>query len=308
MLLTLAGCCSARTFNWSLSLLALLALIVFVIPLGLCLLLTHRTKFAIPPSRTFALTLIPFGIYLFLFYRVGSLVASRVVVEGSHSLGTSMARGVRGAPPLTRLYFACQASSMRCCRAFASRACFSSRRSREAEQSTRRGKRTNGAQSLQRTRLFFLFFLPELRAHLLTSPPCSDPVTDAQILAAERSLYRARLDLHQRTRSLTFAASSAAREADSAAGQSLLSRWTTSTPAATHLKSLQVAVGALETVEGQMVRDVGTLKKRKLLRELGRTVKGRLWLAAGWALSVYCVWRVFVVSVLLNVPIPDKSC
>lgn len=77
--------CRTRSFNWALSLLTLLSLIIFVIPLGLSLLLTHRTR-TTPAPRTIALTLVPFSIYLFLFYRVGSLLASRVVVEG-RSLG-----------------------------------------------------------------------------------------------------------------------------------------------------------------------------------------------------------------------------
>ena len=120
-------------------------------------------------------------------------------------------------------------------------------------------------------------------------------MTENQILAAERSLYRARLDLQQRKRALGLAEGSAAREAESSASQSLLSRLTSSSPAAAHLRSLQVEVGALERIEQQMVKDVATLKRRKMLREMGRTFKGRLWLAAGWALSVYCVWRVLVV-------------
>lgn len=53
---------------------------------------------------------------------------------------------------------------------------------------------------------------------------------------------------------------------------------------------------ALEGLEGQMMHDVALLRRRKEMRELGRSFKGRLWLAAGWALSVYCVCRVFLVS------------
>lgn len=116
---------------------------------------------------------------------------------------------------------------------------------------------------------------------------------------AERSLYRARLDLQQRNRSLTLAQGAAQREADTNAAQSLLTRLTASTPAAAHLKSLEMEVGALGAIEAQITKDVATLKRRKMLRELGRSVKGRMWLAAGWALSVYCVWRVFTVSLHL---------
>lgn len=123
----------------------------------------------------------------------------------------------------------------------------------------------------------------------------SEPVTDAQIISAERSLFRARMDIQQRTRSLALATSSAAREAETTASQSILSRWTSSTPAASHLASLEVELKCLEGMEGQMVKDVALLRKRKELREMGRTMKGRVWLALGWALSIYCVWRVFIV-------------
>lgn len=80
---------SSTKFNWSLSLVVILSLIVFVIPLGLCLLLTHRStnSGSTPFVRTLLLTLVPFAVYLFVFERVGSIVASKIVVEGTHSLG-----------------------------------------------------------------------------------------------------------------------------------------------------------------------------------------------------------------------------
>jgi len=121
-------------------------------------------------------------------------------------------------------------------------------------------------------------------------------------MQAERALYSARLDLQQRNRSLNLARGSAQREADSAASQSLLSRLTSSSPAAAHLKSLEVEVSAMEAVERQMVKDVATLKRRKMMRELGRSWKGRLWLLVGWLFSLYCVWRVFVVSTFSLLP------
>lgn len=143
-------------------------------------------------------------------------------------------------------------------------------------------------------------FVPLYFGPLLTTNPAllstSEAITDSQILSAERSLYRARLDMQQRSKSLALATQSAALEAETSASQSVFSRWTSSTPAAAHLKNLQVELQALEGMESQMVRDVTLMRKRKELREMGRTFKGRLWLAAGWALSVYCVWRVFLVS------------
>ncbi|BGP12881.1 hypothetical protein JCM10213_005165 [Rhodosporidiobolus nylandii] len=237
----------ARGFNWSLSLLALLSLIVFVIPLGLCFLLTHRTRTTL--ARTFLLTLVPFAIYLVFFYRVGSLVAAQLVVEGSHSLGLVNALLSRICVPGVMLIASLSG-----------------------------GGAVNTA----------------WEAYEWRSISSAEAVTEAQVLQGERALYRARMDLQARHRSLALAQGSAAREAESAAGQSLLSRWTSSNPAAAHLKSLEVEVAAMERMERQMVSDVARLKKRKHMRELGRSWKGRVWLMIGWLFSLYCVWRVFI--------------
>ncbi|GAA6061931.1 hypothetical protein JCM10212_001499 [Sporobolomyces blumeae] len=242
----------ARTFNWSLSLLTLLALIVFVVPLGLCLLLTYRTRTTF--ARTLLLTLIPFSLYLFLFYRFGHVVASKAVVEGSHSIGLVNTLLSRICVPGVVLIASLSG-----------------------------GGAVNTA----------------WEAYEWRSISSSEPVTDAQILQAERALYSARLDLQSRLRSLNLAQGSAQREADSAASQSLLSRLTSSSPAASHLRSLEVEVAAMESLEQQMVKDVATLKRRKMMREMGRSWRGRLWLLVGWLFSLYCVWRVFVSGINL---------
>ncbi|GAA6051262.1 hypothetical protein JCM3770_006784, partial [Rhodotorula araucariae] len=237
----------ARDYNWSLSLLALLSLIVFVIPFGLCLLLTHRSRSNF--ARTFLLTFVPFALYLFLFWRFGSLIADQLVVEGSHTLGLVNELLSRICVPGVVLIASLSG-----------------------------GGAVNTA----------------WEAYEWRSVSASEAVTDSQVTQAERALSRTRLDLQQRHRSLALAQGSAAREAESAAGQSLLSRWTSSSPAAKHLKSLELEVAAMEKMERQMTQDVARLKRRKVMREMGRSWKGRLWLAAGWLFSVYCMWRVFV--------------
>ncbi|GAA6001642.1 hypothetical protein JCM10207_002244 [Rhodosporidiobolus poonsookiae] len=242
----------ARALNWSLSLLALLSLIVFIIPLGLCFLLTHRSKTSL--ARTFLLSLVPFAIYLVFFYRVGSLVAAQLVVEGSHHLGLVNALLSRICVPGVMLIASLSG-----------------------------GGAVNTA----------------WEAYEWRSVSSAEAVTEAQVLQAERALYRARMDLQSRHRSLSLAQGSAAREAESAAGASLLSRWTSSNPAAAHLKSLEIEVAAMETMERQMVSDVGRLKKRKTMREMGRSWKGRVWLMVGWLFSLYCVWRVFISGINL---------
>lgn len=125
---------------------------------------------------------------------------------------------------------------------------------------------------------------------------CSEAVTDGHIDQAVRALSRTRLDLQQRRRALDLAKGSAEREASEAASRSLLSRWTSSNPAASQVKSLELEIGALEKMERQMSDDVARLKKRKVARELGRSLKGRAWLMSGWLFSLYCIWRVFIVS------------
>ncbi|KAM0793127.1 hypothetical protein ACM66B_000605 [Microbotryomycetes sp. NB124-2] len=244
-----------RSLNWSLSLVALLLLIVVVIPLGLCLLVTHRNKPTSTMSfKTALLTLVPFGAYLFVFERVGKFIATKAVIEGSHSIGIVNAMLSRVCIPGVLLIATLTGS----------------------------GAMTTAWEAY------------EWRA-----VSTGDPVSDAQILNAERSLYRSRLDLQQRYRSIELARGAAKRESDTAAATSLLSRLTSANPAASHLKSLETEIKAMEVVEANITKDVATLKRRKELRDMGRTFKGRLWLAAGWLLSVYCVWRVFAACINL---------
>ncbi|SCV68300.1 BQ2448_421 [Microbotryum intermedium] len=236
----------ARTLNWSISLLALLGLIVFVIPLAMCVLLANRTKSSKSTfTRTLVFVLLPFSFYLLAFDWIGSFIASKIVVEGSTSLGKSSSICVPG------VFLIATLSGL--------------------------GAVNTAWESYE--------------WRMISS---SEAVTEPQVLSAERSLYRTRLDLQQRLRALQLAEGSAAREVESAAGQSLLARWTAKSPAAAHLKSIQIEVGALESIEASMTKGVETMKRRKQMREMGRSFQGRLWLIAGWLLSVYCVWRVFV--------------
>ncbi|GAA5878165.1 hypothetical protein JCM3774_004316 [Rhodotorula dairenensis] len=250
----------ARHQNWSFSLLTLLALIVFLIPFGLCLLLTQRSRSGV--VRTLAFTLVPFGTYLFFFYEVGSIVADKLVTEGSHSLGVVNSLLSRICVPGVVLIATLSG-----------------------------GGAVNTA----------------WEAYEWRSVSSAEAVTDAHISQAERAHARTRHDLQQRIRALELAKGSAAREADASASQSLLSRWTSSTPAATQVKNLELEVGALEKMERQMADDVARLRRRKTARDLGRSWKGRAWLMVGWLFSLYCVWRVFISCVNLIFGYSRKS-
>lgn len=241
-------------FNWSLSLLALLSLIVFIIPLGLCLLLTHRSKSTTPLSRTLFLTLIPFTIYLFLFYQVGSFfIASKSIIEGSNSdfilINSLLARvcvpgvvliaGLSGGGAVNTAWLAWERRSI----------------------------------------------------------SSSAPITDEEIVGAERALARARNDIYTRTRSLATAQNEAITESNNFNKSSMLTRWTQSKPFAEQCKLLEIELKAMEEVESEMRNELMEKKMRREIVVLNTTFKGKIWLALGWALSVYCVWRIFIVSI-----------
>ncbi|PLW26778.1 hypothetical protein PCANC_28583 [Puccinia coronata f. sp. avenae] len=95
----------ARNFNWNLSLALLISSVVFIVPFLECLLFSttilsrprktnERTRTLSP--RILVLTLIPFGVYLFVYYRLGQIIQGLLGVEsGSHSFGflnTTLAR------------------------------------------------------------------------------------------------------------------------------------------------------------------------------------------------------------------------
>ncbi|KAI8453907.1 Abscisic acid G-protein coupled receptor-domain-containing protein [Phakopsora pachyrhizi] len=94
----------ARNINWNLSLALLISSVVFIVPFLECLLLSaslcHRASGnemdRLLSARTVTFTLIPFAIYLFIYYRAGQTIQGLLGVEtGSHSFGflnTTLAR------------------------------------------------------------------------------------------------------------------------------------------------------------------------------------------------------------------------
>jgi len=95
----------ARNLNWNLSLALLISSVVFIVPFLECILfsttiLSRRRntneRIRILSPRTLGLTLVPFGVYLFVYYRLGQIIQGLLGVEsGSHSFGflnTTLAR------------------------------------------------------------------------------------------------------------------------------------------------------------------------------------------------------------------------
>lgn len=63
-------------------------------------------------------------------------------------------------------------------------------------------------------------------------------------------------------------------------------------------KSLQQEIVGLEAVAGAMRDDLDTMRRYQREAAYARTLQGRALLGLGHAFSVYCVFRVVLVSVL----------
>lgn len=249
----------ARELNWSISLLTLLALIVFIIPLGLCLALVHRSSTS-SSTRTTALSarqlvaaLVPYGLYLFLFSNITRLVGQSVHLHtGSHKLSLVNALLARVCVPGVALIAALSGGG-------AVNTAFEARDWRQASS-------LNGN------------------------------VSDQVIIDAERSLYRARMERASLERAVL---SASARHSDAPPSSGWSSWWSSSSASSREAFEQRAQFDGLERVERQLARDVVRLKRRRELALMRRTLQGRIWLAAGWLLSVYCVWRVFISAVNL---------
>jgi hypothetical protein len=53
-------------------------------------------------------------------------------------------------------------------------------------------------------------------------------------------------------------------------------------------------------MEAQMISDLMVLKERKESHEYSRTIPGMMLNIANWFLSVYCVYRLFMVSIVFS--------
>lgn len=66
------------------------------------------------------------------------------------------------------------------------------------------------------------------------------------------------------------------------------------------IKSLQAEIAGLEAMDAQMTRDLQLMKKRKEITEMSKTWSGVMIQALGWIFSVYCVYRVAVVRLAVQ--------
>lgn len=64
----------------------------------------------------------------------------------------------------------------------------------------------------------------------------------------------------------------------------------------TEIKALRAEIGGLEVMESQMNHDLQLMRRRKSISEMGKTWTGTALQAMGWLFSIYCVYRILVVS------------
>lgn len=58
---------------------------------------------------------------------------------------------------------------------------------------------------------------------------------------------------------------------------------------------LHLELSGVEALERQMTSDLNAMKQRKAYAEYSRTLPGILLNCANWSLSVYCIYRLFMV-------------
>jgi hypothetical protein len=120
-------------------------------------------------------------------------------------------------------------------------------------------------------------------------------VTDADVLQAERSLYRVRHDAQAKRDEIERLA----RAAPEPAG------WMTrvfGTKAAQEVSALQAELGTLEVMEADIARSVSALRARHRAQGFRATLKGTLYNVLGYVFAIYCVARLLLCAASLLSP------
>lgn len=156
-----------------------------------------------------------------------------------------------------------------------------------------------------------ILWLSTSLTHIAPSYFSRPPITEQHITSAEQALHRTRLDLQARRAAAaqTAAGSGDASGLSSSGIMSLL----TGTSASLLLphgqivisesliypsgsSQLQLELSGVEALERQMTADLISMKQRKAYAEYSRTIPGMLLNCANWGLSIYCIYRLFMVS------------
>lgn len=125
-------------------------------------------------------------------------------------------------------------------------------------------------------------------------------VTDADVLQAERSLYRVRHDAQAKRDEIEHLARSAPEP----------SGWMTrvfGTKAEAEVSSLQAELKTLEVMEVDIARSVATLRARHRAQGFRATLKGTVYNVLGYIFAIYCVARLLLCAASLLSPFATSS-
>ncbi|KAH8915170.1 hypothetical protein BT69DRAFT_1356932 [Atractiella rhizophila] len=248
---------SARDLNWMLSLALLIFLIVLLAPFLHCLLLTSPTS---TTFRSLLYSAVPYGFYLFLFYRFGEYISTAIfTIDPSTSENlASHADRIHDfiTPTLTRLLVpgVIIISSL------------------------------SGLGAINT-----IWDEWELRRH------SRQPVTDAHIMSAQRALQRAKEDVEKRERELGAVTREIQERGNSSKG--FFGRLLTSDTQVARQSSITLQLSAMRELEAQLETDLMMLQARKKRLEDAKTLQGLFWSIVVRGLEGWCVYRV-IVSIL----------
>ncbi|KAI7959991.1 hypothetical protein MJO29_005059 [Puccinia striiformis f. sp. tritici] len=262
----------ARDLNWNLSLGLLISSVVFIVPFLECLLFSttilSRRRMAnerirLLSIRTLGLTLLPFGVYLFIYYRLGQVIQGLLGVEsGTHSFATDKRKFSLGFLNTTLARICVPGVIL--------------------IGSLSGGGAVNTA---------WLTWEWRRRAK-------EPPITDQHIITAQKSLLRTQTDLADRKSILNQQQTHPSSISKTDGSSNLLTTLFTgsSNPKTTQLHQ---EIAGLEAMENQIHADLNSLKERKEYHDYSRTIPGMFLNLANWFLSVYCVYRLFMACVNL---------
>ncbi|RXK39301.1 hypothetical protein M231_03380 [Tremella mesenterica] len=279
----------SRHVNFSISLHVVLAMVLLFVPLVQCLLLTYRSRdpsnssisrqSSLPLSSRLLIALIPFTLYIFLFTRippyvtaVAPMVAPSAEPENSVDVdltdgvapsgidevivnwSTSGPEGWEGggwlAPSLGRLIVLGVVV-------------------------------LGGLSGFGAVRTAWGFFEHASGAR-------SRPVTDSDLLQAERSLYRVRHELIAKREELNRLAVPSTPGGSSWMGRVFGSREDQESA------SVRAELSGLQAMERQVSRSATAMKLRKRTQEFGHTLRGRIYHVLGYIFAVYCAARLLM--------------
>ncbi|WOO81159.1 Golgi pH regulator [Vanrija pseudolonga] len=266
----------ARQVNFSVSLHILLGIILLVVPLVQCLLLTYRSRdstsastksSSLPFTSRLLISLIPFALYVFLFTRIPpyiTAVAPREIANVNATIPADEASNGTVAGIGEALV--------------------------EWSTSGPEGWEGGGwlASSLGRVVVLGIVVIAGLSGvgAIVTAWDYLEqargagrpPVTDADVLQAERSLYRIRHDIVAKREDIARVSSGGSAEAASGG-------WMT------RANSLRSELQGLQLMESDVMRSLSSLKARNKRQGFRHTIRGAVYNILGYVFALYCAAR-----------------